>query len=1261
MSREKSVKYIGCVFILSVFLLPVSATAAYVFTDDMDETTDLSTYWRWTNGGNWRLDINDKFNVDDTFAFTDNDAIGTVLYRVDIDSEGDPEDYQVTATISSGDNDSLGIVFYYQDDDNYYRLTINNDKDEDASKSNLVDYGHSVFLTRRADGVDTLLAITPWSGTHHWGCDNDTIGCEVSPYQTVELRVQVITRNDSKDKYILAQYYNCEIGGFVNSEIDACVNSEIGGFVNLFNGIIKDTNMRVNGGLAGVFARRMGHPAGYPPEKGGGRLHHMEVKSITSVNDIVKVKSEFNPDASFQASDLYLLDYRDSDGNGSEDVEMKLDQYAAAGEGYPMYWFLDDEEGTLTPYGLHANGVAVPITVPVGESRVSLYSNPEGAGTPVASREVWVSSQSAFTLAVLPDLQPDPDDELFRPYQIEAIMKEISKRVWDSAGQFSEDDIKISIQVGDMAVRGTEGQLERTAEYFSHLPYDMPLITAIGNHDYLGCQDDFGTSVPLLDRWSQDPDIHIFPVVTAGSRIKAGYGVETPNEIDNMYFLFDEEDLGGAGSGKWMVLSLQPNAMTKDLFWAEKIMKKYSSYNVILVSHNFLHEDGSIHDKPITWDFLIPPISPCFFQPFWITTEFAGANSPVEVWDFIKNNRQIKIILDGHTTVEGGLFTNTITRPDSDDVLVLAITTDLSYTHPYAGAGGQFRLLEIDPEQSKVRGRLVYARTHKHIGEDYDDFALAGQAINAAHSDAYFTKDMDLSGAECSGYLLSEDFNGGDRDVNEGLPGDWTVHDDATDASFWHVDMTNELGSLQWKGLLGTIESPINETDLTRRMAKYGRVQQTKTTFRCDDFHKGTYLYFNNSSAKEWSDYTFELDLSPGDDDGIGVMFYYTNDENYYRFYMSGSNNCNKGFGYYALERVASDQEPEVLASGTKAFTKHKPYKLVVDLSESGKIIIDVYDDIYDTDTVFEGNFLHIDAIDRTPLNKGTVGLYSFAMENTIFDFVFLNQAGAIFDNVLVTTDDLAPPEITCPADITANNDPGLCDALVNYEEPVGADSCPGASTNHTAGLGAGSVFPVGASTETYTVTDTVGLTAACSFTVTVKDTEAPAVTCPESIEVEPTSPAGTTVTYTTPVSSDNCYIAMFAQTDGLGSGSTFPIGTTSETYKAADGASNSASCTITVKVLSPEEVAEKLMEKIEALVAAGSLNVSQGQGLIDKLTKIIVKLESVPPLKPACKQLDAFINQVNGFVNDGVLTAAEGSGLIDSAINAAKGAGCGS
>ena len=131
------------------------------------------------------------------------------------------------------------------------------------------------------------------------------------------------------------------------------------------------------------------------------------------------------------------------------------------------------------------------------------------------------------------------------------------------------------------------------------------------------------------------------------------------------------------------------------------------------------------------------------------------------------------------------------------------------------------------------------------------------------------------------------------------------------------------------------------------------------------------------------------------------------------------------------------------------------------------------------------------------------------------------------------------------------------------------------------------------------------------------------------------------------------------AQIDGLGSGATFPIGTTAETYAVNDGADNTAACTFTVKVLSPKEVADELIAHTEEMTMDGTLKKGQGKGLIKKLMGIIVKLKSAPPLNPACNQLRAFNNQVKGFVDAGKLTAAEGDNLIYSAINAGKGAGC--
>src|SRR5207248_3493731 len=49
-----------------------------------------------------------------------------------------------------------------------------------------------------------------------------------------------------------------------------------------------------------------------------------------------------------------------------------------------------------------------------------------------------------------------------------------------------------------------------------------------------------------------------------------------------------------------------------------------------------------------------------------------------------------------------------------------------------------------------------------------------------------------------------------------------------------------------------------------------------------------------------------------------------------------------------------------------------------------------------------------------------------------------------------VTVNDTESPTISCPANITRNNDPGICGAMVTYTAPVGSDNCPGATKAQT-------------------------------------------------------------------------------------------------------------------------------------------------------------------------------------------------------------------
>jgi CshA-type fibril repeat protein len=168
-----------------------------------------------------------------------------------------------------------------------------------------------------------------------------------------------------------------------------------------------------------------------------------------------------------------------------------------------------------------------------------------------------------------------------------------------------------------------------------------------------------------------------------------------------------------------------------------------------------------------------------------------------------------------------------------------------------------------------------------------------------------------------------------------------------------------------------------------------------------------------------------------------------------------------------------------------------------------------------------------------------------------------------------VTVTDNINPQINCPANISQNVDAGNCAAMVTFTAPVGTDNCPGASTVQTAGLASGASFPLGVTTNTFTVTDAAGNTATCSFTVTVTDNIVPAISCPANISQNVDANSCTAVViFNSPVGTDNCSGATTSQTGGLASGSAFPIGTTNNTYKVTDAAGNTATCSFTITVI---------------------------------------------------------------------------------------------
>jgi CSLREA domain-containing protein len=173
---------------------------------------------------------------------------------------------------------------------------------------------------------------------------------------------------------------------------------------------------------------------------------------------------------------------------------------------------------------------------------------------------------------------------------------------------------------------------------------------------------------------------------------------------------------------------------------------------------------------------------------------------------------------------------------------------------------------------------------------------------------------------------------------------------------------------------------------------------------------------------------------------------------------------------------------------------------------------------------------------------------------------------------------ELQPCTLTCPANISQNNDPGQCGAVVNYSDPMATsgDIVCGAVTCSPP---KGSFFPIGTTTVSCNASGTTA-DPDCTFTVTVNDTQPPQITCLANI-TQSTDPnqCSALVNYPAPTVSDNCGCgennqqikgpqgASCQPTCNPLSGSSFLKGTTTVTCMASDTAGNPVSCTFTVTV----------------------------------------------------------------------------------------------
>jgi hypothetical protein len=234
---------------------------------------------------------------------------------------------------------------------------------------------------------------------------------------------------------------------------------------------------------------------------------------------------------------------------------------------------------------------------------------------------------------------------------------------------------------------------------------------------------------------------------------------------------------------------------------------------------------------------------------------------------------------------------------------------------------------------------------------------------------------------------------------------------------------------------------------------------------------------------------------------------------------------------------------------------------------------------------------------------------------------------------------------LVCSANvILSGNTPDSGEGTWMLVSGSGAITDPGSPTSEVTDLG------VGPNVFRWTISSGVCDVSTSDVTIT-RDNIPPIITsCP--VNITRTAMIGSSsavVSYPAAAATDNCGAPTITYSNA--SGSSFNVGTTTVTVTATDDSLNTATCSFTVTVLTPQQAAQNIKNMVNSLVTQGVLNAGQGRSLLSTLDGAIRKMDN-GKANQAINKLNEFINQVGDFIADGTLTQAQGQPLIDAANN---------
>jgi hypothetical protein len=230
---------------------------------------------------------------------------------------------------------------------------------------------------------------------------------------------------------------------------------------------------------------------------------------------------------------------------------------------------------------------------------------------------------------------------------------------------------------------------------------------------------------------------------------------------------------------------------------------------------------------------------------------------------------------------------------------------------------------------------------------------------------------------------------------------------------------------------------------------------------------------------------------------------------------------------------------------------------------------VDPVDDIVAEATGPNGATVDFDAPPADDLVDGALATTCLPAGGSTFDLGMTTVTCSVEDaagnegasSFIVTVEDSTAPQVTAPADITAElTGPG--GAAVGFGGATATDAV-GVTSGPACDAQSGATFTLGAHLVTCTAGDAAGHSASDSFTITVVDTTPPSLTLPGPVAAPQSSCAGTPVTIAASASDLSGVVTLQSDAPAV-----YPLGTTVVTFTATDGSGNINTGTVSVTVV---------------------------------------------------------------------------------------------